>query len=261
MRSRRSGSPRRLMATAAAIVSGLFIAACGPLEADGPSTDAVAPPPPVTVEPDPDPLDRIDPSVPAVPDRPDRAAEEKDTTLLEAQQLLDTLGYPIGPVDGVDGAQTRRGLCAWRRLEGLAAHRGPLEPAELDAIRSTGGLPPAAAGRGVTVDRTCQVLYLRDGGMWQDVHRASTGRGGLPHPGDYTIVFKRPGWHTSTLYPAPEPNMYNAMYFSGPIAIHGSSLVPPHPASAGCVRVTPEGADLLFAILEVGDPITVIGTY
>jgi hypothetical protein len=41
-----------------------------------------------------------------------------------------------GPVDGVDGPQTRRGLCAWRRLEGRTAHRGPLTSAELKAIRA-----------------------------------------------------------------------------------------------------------------------------
>jgi uncharacterized protein YabE (DUF348 family) len=179
----------------------------------------------------------------------------------EVQRLLADLGYPVGPVDGVEGAQTRRGLCAWRRLEGLDVSRGSLRPGELEALRATTALPAASAGRGVTVDRTCQVAYYRQDGQWQHVHQASTGADGLPSPGSYVIQRTRAGWHTSTLYPAPTPNMYNTLYFHGAIAIHGSNHVPAHPASAGCVRVTPAAADQLFGSLRVGDPVAVIGSY
>ncbi len=179
----------------------------------------------------------------------------------EAQTLLGQLGYPAGPIDGIDGPQTRRGLCAWRRLEGRTAHRGPLTSAEITALRTTRRLPAAASGRGVTVDRTCQTVYYREGGHWRKVLRASTGSGGLPRVGSYRIQRTRAGWHTSSSYPAPSPNMYNTLYFDGPIAIHGARQVPTYPASKGCVRVTPKGADYLFARLRVGDPIRVIGRY
>jgi uncharacterized protein YabE (DUF348 family) len=182
--------------------------------------------------------------------------------LREAQRLLDGLGYPVGPVDGIEGPQTQRALCAWRRLEGHEVARGGLRPGEIELLRATSELPAAdGPGRGVTVDRTCQALYYRDGGRWQQVHPASTGADGLPGPGDYTIQRTRPGWHTSTLYPAPQPNMYNSLYIRGAIAIHGSNQVPAHPASKGCVRVTPASADRLFADLGVGDPVRVIGAY
>lgn len=183
------------------------------------------------------------------------------TPLEQAQARLADLGYPVGPVDGIEGGQTRRALCAWRRLEGREVGRQSLQPGELDALRATEGLPAAAAGRGATADRTCQAVYYRQDGRWQHVHRASTGTDGLPRPGDYRIQRARPGWHTSTLYPADTPNMYNTLYIRGAIAIHGSRHVPPHPASAGCVRVTTAAADQLFAALRVGDPVTVIGTY
>ena len=193
---------------------------------------------------------------------PEPEPEPAPPPVREAQQLLADLGYPVGPVDGIDGPQTQRALCAWRRLEGREASRRPLQPGEVEALRATDGLPAArTAGRGVTVDNTCQVLYLRVDGRWQDVHRASTGTDGLPRAGSYTISRKRPGWHTSSLYPAPEPNMYNSMYFHGAVAIHGSHHVPPRPASAGCVRVTPAAADQLFATLRVGDPVRVIGAW
>ena len=181
--------------------------------------------------------------------------------LREAQRLLASLGYPVGPVDGVDGPQTQRALCAWRRLEQRPVSRQSLQPGEIEALRRTTRLPAAAAGRGVTVDNTCQALYYRQGGTWQQVHAASTGSDGLPRAGSYRIQRTRAGWHTSTLYPAPTPNMYNSLYFHGAIAIHGSNHVPPHPASAGCVRVTPSAADQLFGALQVGDPVRVLGAY
>jgi lipoprotein-anchoring transpeptidase ErfK/SrfK len=191
----------------------------------------------------------------------DVAEASTASNVREAQKLLAQLGYPAGTVDGIDGPQTRRGICAWRRLEGRTAHRGPLTSTELKALRKTTGLPTAAPGRGVTVDKTCQTVYYRDGGRWRKVLHASTGSGGLPRVGSYRIQRSRAGWHTSTKYPAPSPNMYNTLYFDGPIAIHGAKQVPTYPASKGCVRVTPKGADYLFARLRVGDPVKVIGSY
>jgi lipoprotein-anchoring transpeptidase ErfK/SrfK len=185
-----------------------------------------------------------------------------DKRVREAQTLLKDLGYPVGVVDGIDGPRTRQGLCAWRRLQGRTASRAALTSSELKAIRATTRLPNASKGRGVTVDRTCQTVYYRRDGRWAKVLIASTGKSGtLPKVGDYKIQRKRAGWHTSSLYPAASPNMYNTMYFSGAIAIHGSKSVPASPASAGCVRVTPKGADYLFGRLKVGDPVKVIGRW
>jgi N-acetylmuramoyl-L-alanine amidase len=180
----------------------------------------------------------------------------------EAQTLLSNLGYPVGAIDGVDGPRTRQGLCAWRRLQGRTVTRTALTSSELKAIRATTRLPAAAAGRGVTVDRTCQTVYYRQDGRWTKVLIASTGASGtLPRKGDFRIQRTRAGWHTSTLYPASSPNMYNTLYFDGAIAIHGSKSVPYYPASKGCVRVTTKGADYLFARLKVGDPVRVIGRW
>ncbi len=190
---------------------------------------------------------------------PAEAATRSQVT--EAQAKLKELGYPVGAVDGVDGPQTRRGLCAWRRLSGRTAHRNALTSSELKAIRGTTRLPNASSGRGVTVDKTCQAVYYRDGGRWRKVLAASTGSGGLPRVGWYRVQRKRPGWHTSTRYPAPSPNMYNSVYFDGAIALHGARQVPTYPASKGCVRLTVRGADYLYPRLRVGDPVRVIGRY
>jgi hypothetical protein len=191
-----------------------------------------------------------------------RPAEASTSSIREAQTLLTKLGYPVGGIDGVDGPRTRQGLCAWRRLEGLTASRNALTTGELAALRTSTGLPRATAGRGASVDRTCQTVYYRQDGRWQKVLIASTGStGALPKAGSYKVQRVRAGWHTSSKYPAPQPNMYNTLYFDGAIAIHGARDVPASPASKGCVRVTPAGADYLFARMKVGDPVRVIGTW
>jgi len=182
-------------------------------------------------------------------------------TIREVQQRLTDLGYPVGKVDGIDGPRTRQGLCAWRRLNGRTASRDRLASGELAAIRKTTALPTAPAGRGVTIDKTCQTVFYRTDGRWARVSITSTGTAGLPRNGEFRIQRVKAGWHTSTLYPAPTPNMYNPMYFDGAVALHGSNSVPAAPASKGCARLTPKDADYLFARLKVGDPVKVIGRY
>jgi hypothetical protein len=179
------------------------------------------------------------------------------------EQHLKDLGYPVGAVDGVQNAASRRALCAWRRLEGRTAHRGGIEAAEFDAILATRRLPKVSRqARHVVVDRTCQVATYRKDGEVRRVLPASTGRPGKETPaGVFSIYRKRAGWHTSTLYPAPQPNMYNSMYFNGPVALHGAREVPTYPASSGCVRLRPKHADWLFARTRIGTRVEVIGRW
>ena len=46
------------------------------------------------------------------------------------------------------------------------------------------------------------------------------------------------GWHTSRL-----GQLYNAVYFYGGYAIHGSRSVPAQPASHGCIRIPMSAAE------------------
>jgi hypothetical protein len=179
------------------------------------------------------------------------------------EQHLSDLGYPVGKVDGVQDGESLRALCAWRRLSGNTANRAGIRSSEYDRILSTKGLPSVSrAATHVVVDRTCQVVTYRANGRVQRVLAASTGRAGKETPsGVFSVDRKRSGWHTSTLYPAPQPNMYNTLYFNGPVAIHGSREVPAVPASSGCVRVTPSGADYLFPRVPIGTRVEVIGSW
>jgi hypothetical protein len=188
---------------------------------------------------------------------------DADIQFRAVEQHLRDLGYPVGAVDGVQDADSLRALCAWRRLAGSAAHRGGIQAAEYDRILSTAGLPTVSrTSTHLVVDRACQVVTYRADGRVRRVLAASTGRPGKETPtGVFSVDRKRSGWHTSTLYPAPQPNMYNTMYFNGPIAVHGAREVPTEPASAGCVRVTPSAADFLFPRVPIGTRVEVIGSW
>jgi hypothetical protein len=186
-----------------------------------------------------------------------------DSRFRAVEQQLHDLGYPVGKVDGVQDAESLRALCTWRRLSGSAAHRGGIRSSEYDRILATKGLPSVSrTATHLVVDRACQVVTYRADGQVRRVLPASTGRAGKETPtGVFSVTRKRSGWHTSTLYPAPQPNMYNTMYFNGPVAVHGAREVPTEPASSGCVRVTPSGADYLFPRVPVGTRVEVIGTW
>ena len=70
--------------------------------------------------------------------------------------------------------------------------------------------------------------------------------------GWFQIYSKVPGWDEG-----PLGSLYNAMYFYGGYAIHGSRSVPNYPASHGCVRVTMDQADALFEAIGIGTPVFV----
>jgi N-acetylmuramoyl-L-alanine amidase len=70
--------------------------------------------------------------------------------------------------------------------------------------------------------------------------------------GWFEIYWKDAGWVEGSL-----GWMYNAMYFTGGFAIHGSTSVPDYPASHGCVRVTLEDSDALFERIPIGTPVAV----
>ncbi len=105
----------------------------------------------------------------------------------------------------------------------------------------------------IEVDLSDQQMTVR--GAQGVLHQwpVSTARAGKCTPvGEYTpYLLKR--YHYSTLYDgAPMPH---SIFFSGNYAIHGTTQVEQlgEPASAGCVRLAPENAEVLFGVvLDVG---------
>ena len=90
-------------------------------------------------------------------------------------------------------------------------------------------------GDRVEVDLSRQVLFMIRAGEVAEIVHVSTGKLGTP-TGHGNVWLKQRGWVECSV-----GWMYFPSYFWPRIAIHGSSSVPPWPASHGCVR-TPVGS-------------------
>lgn len=186
-------------------------------------------------------------------------------TVRAVQENLTRLGITVA-VDGIEGPETRQGVCAARRMLGhRPVNRSGVTAADLRALRNADTLPEPRQGSSyLSVDQTCQMVYQARGGEWVRIMKASTGIAGHRTPnGSYTVQWRWPGWHNSSAYPSdrPEGNMYNSLYFrGGGYAIHGSRSVPYQPASHGCVRISVTDADELFDEVPNGTPVFVYGS-
>lgn len=186
----------------------------------------------------------------------------------QAEQWLRELGYWTGPVDGVWDGATRHALIAFQKLQG-ARPTGRLTRAEHNALSVA--VPPRpkelSGGLHVEVDIGRQVLFLVDSdGKVGNILPISSGTGkrfkepGYPEALAVTpcarleVYQKLSGWRKS-----PLGEMHNPLYIVGGIAIHGSTDVPPHPASHGCIRIPMYASQILPRMVPVGTPVLVYG--
>ncbi len=180
--------------------------------------------------------------------------------VVQQQELLNQLfaGFAISEldVDGVSGPQTRQRLCAARLALGLPTSTTDMQPGTAEHLQlfSTETLPtPASTAveseRWILIDRTCQIMFLGEGGDTINVFATSTGTEGFEtRDQDRVSAFRfnpasdNGGWHDSTDYPVGvdnplNGNMYKPLYFDLGQAIHGANRVPTSPASKGCARL------------------------
>jgi hypothetical protein len=163
---------------------------------------------------------------------------------LEAEQLLASLGYWTGPIDGRLDAAFHHALTAFQKVESRK-RTGKLTSQELEALRKARKpLPLHSDFAHIEVDIKRQVLFVINSTgsithilpvstgneqLYLDhgqVHRARTPRG------QFKVTHQIRGWRLSTLGFLYYPN-----YIFEGVAIHGSVSVPPFPDSHGCIRV------------------------
>ena len=191
----------------------------------------------------------------------------------EAQTIMTKFGLPTGPVDGIWGRQTARGLCAFRSIAGLPGGRNPLTAADIDSLRNYNATYssiesiPAPARDGATTylvaDKTCQAMAYVEDGRYMKVMAISTGMSGFDFLQDgysHALGGTNKGWSCSSEYPescttqtsgrfasvSNQGNMYNKRHVTGGIYVHGSTSVPTYPASHGCIRVTVADSDWMY---------------
>lgn len=165
--------------------------------------------------------------------------------LLESR--LAELHYPCGTVDTVYDECTRDAVMAFEKVEGL--HRDGVADSQVWEHLFAAQTPMPKLSEGgdrIEVDLSRQVMFVIRGGAVAEVVHVSTGKRGTP-TGHGKIWLKQAGWQH-----CPVGWMYYPSYFWPSIAIHGSSSVPPYPASHGCVRTPIWIAAHIFDELPMG---------
>lgn len=188
--------------------------------------------------------------------------------VIRLQERLAAAGFRPGPVDGVFGKATLGAVYAFQKVSDLERD-GAFEAADWSALAAAAPieLPPSVEQPDrVEVDLDRQVLYLVVDNEVQTVLPVSSGNGELYRgrggrlarartpEGSFRFTRSIDGWRISYL-----GGLYRPFYFRGGYAIHGSSSVPPQPASHGCVRVEIHDMDFLVPHLAVGMPVHVYG--
>ena len=102
----------------------------------------------------------------------------------------------------------------------------------------------------VTIDKSQQMMSVAVDGATRYTWPVSTARAGYTTPnGTYRPQFLARSWFSRQYYNSPMPH---SIFFHGGYAIHGSYEIS-HlggPASYGCVRLHPENAATLFALVQ-----------
>jgi hypothetical protein len=226
------------------------------------------------------------------------AADGSSASVQEAQTIMTKFGIPTGTVDGYYGPNTARGLCAARQMAGYTPNRNNVDSALLAKMRSWNktygnlqAMPaPKLDGRTtyLLVLQKCQAILYVANGKYSRVMATSTGMNAsqsddgkdhrTPTNKSYLLGYTQRGWSCSTLYPegcshhpgvgmnsgvSDYGNMYNKRAVVGDVFVHGSTSVPPHPASHGCIRVTVADSDWMFKNVGNGPKpyIKITGSY
>jgi len=101
----------------------------------------------------------------------------------------------------------------------------------------------------VRVDKASQRMFVSVDGEMRHFWTVSTGLGGGPHDGSYRPQRLERKWHSRKYNMAPMPY---SIFFDGNYAIHGTTHVRQlgRRASKGCVRLHPQNAAVLFALVQ-----------
>lgn len=175
-------------------------------------------------------------------------------SVVTLQRRLATLGYWCGSADGVFGHLTLQAVWALQKVAGLGRDGvvGPLTWGALDAGRRP--TPRYRSGTLIEVDKRRQIVMVVVSGALTMTVNTSTGNaaryfsGGTlktayTPTGTYSIYSRfTSGWQSG-----PLGSMWRPAYWYKGWAIHGSTSIPPYPASHGCVRVSTAAMNRLYA--------------
>jgi len=173
--------------------------------------------------------------------------------VLALQQRLTSLGYWLGTPNGVFADSTQQAVYAYQKAAGIPRDGivGPVTEAAL--AKGIVPQPRSTAGYVIDVDLQDDLLMFVTNGKVDYVLNTSTGGGYTYTDGGVTAVAYTPQGQFQ-IYRQVDGMVVDSLgelwrpkFFSGGFAIHGDSYVPPYPASHGCVRVSNEAIDWIWA--------------
>jgi hypothetical protein len=173
--------------------------------------------------------------------------------VLSLQQRLTSLGYWLGPPDGVFGDTTQQAVFAYQKAAGLTPD-GVVGPKTTAALASgTVPRPRSTSGYVIEIDLARDLMLFVDNGTVDHVLNTSTGGGytyssdGLSAVADtpvgtFSIFRQVDGMVTDSL-----GQLWRPKFFYSGFAIHGDGYVPPFPVSHGCARVSNDAINWIWA--------------
>jgi peptidoglycan hydrolase-like protein with peptidoglycan-binding domain len=177
----------------------------------------------------------------------------KGAAVRDLQRRLSTLGYWLGPIDGVFGNLTQQAVYALQKASSLARD-GVVGVATSAALsHNVRPRPRSKAGTVVEIDLRRNLLMLIKGGKLATTLNTSTGGGYRYTSGGVTSIANTPRGvfavfrQVNRMDISPLGQLWRPKYFTGGYAIHGSASVPPYPVSHGCVRLSNEAMDWIWA--------------
>ncbi len=217
-----------------------------------PTTPTTTPPPTTTTAPPPTTT-----TTPA--ENPANFLQEGSTgpKVLALQQKLTSLGYWLGTPNGVFGDSTQQAVYAYQKAAGI--ERDGIVGAKTEAALALGikpaiqQLPGDVAGYLIEVNLKDDLVMFINQGKIEYILNTSTGGGYTYKDGNGTAIAITPTgvFHTyrevDGIVTDSLGQLWRPKFFTGGFAIHGDSYVPPEPASHGCVRVSNEAIDWIWA--------------
>lgn len=183
------------------------------------------------------------------------------------QRRLSALGYWLGPPDGVFGDSTEQAVYALQKAAGIARDGTVGAQTYVALSKGVRASPRAATGNLVEVDLADDLLMILRHGKLYETLNTSTGGGYTYYDQGGTAIAETPkgifhvyrevdGLVVDTL-----GALWRPKYFNTGFAIHGDSYVPPYPVSHGCVRVSNEAIDWIWAnnVIPLGTEVWVYG--
>jgi lipoprotein-anchoring transpeptidase ErfK/SrfK len=185
--------------------------------------------------------------------------------VLALQTYLVSLGYWLGTPDGVFGDSTQQAVYALEKAANLDRAGVVGIPGANALAAGIRPKPRKAKGNLIEVDLEDDLLMVIQNGKLVHTFNTSTGGGYTYTSGGVTSVAITPRgvFHIFATIDGLDVDSLGALwrprFFDSGFAIHGDSYVPPYPVSHGCVRVSDEAINWIWAnnVAPIGEEVWV----